>query len=133
MRKVYVAFVIFLVAAAAVVFLALSSKSGGGSTTTIKDPKKIPRMVTAFVRNPYKDDYDLSRISGYVDNLTAGKVVRAHIEIQLQDKDGNRKELVKYDVTDIPAYSRKTFDANAGALGGDRRSTAKITEIEVVR
>lgn len=133
MRKVYLILAIMLVLVGVIVFFALSL-NGGTATKTIKDPTAINKTVAAFVGNPYKDEYDLSRIAGYIDNRGAAKVVRAHLEIQLVDKDGNRKELVKYDVTDIPAFSRRTFDANAGDLpAGSRRAQAKITEVEVVK
>jgi len=132
MRRVMLVLLVTAVVAGVVGYMAVSQK-GGTSTVTIRDPKLIPKYAVAFVRNPYKDDYDLSRIAGYVDNLGTTRIIRAHLEIQLVDSSGNRKELVKYDVTSIGPRSRKSFDANAGGLPASRRSTAKITVIEVVK
>ncbi len=132
MRK-YVLLLVVILAVAVVIGLSAIRSKDGGKTEVIKDQKVIAKSVVAFVRNPYKDDYDISRIVGYVENRGRGKLVRAHLEIQLLDKDGNKKELVKYDVTDVPPMSRRSFDANAGGLSGDRRAAAKITEIEVVK
>ncbi len=131
MRK-YVLLVVVLAIVAAVAVVAFQTDRTG-PTQLIKDKKLINKTVVAFVRNPYKDNYDISRIAGYIDNRGAAKVARAHLEIQLLDSKGNRKELVKYDITDIPAYSRRSFDANAGDLSGDRKAVAKITEIEVAK
>lgn len=132
MRRAWVVFAVVAVIAATVGFLVLSSQNTT-KTRLIKDKKVIRKLAVAFVRNPYKDDYGISRIAGYVQDLSGSKIARAHLEIQLSDRSGNRKELIKYDVTDIAAYSRRTFDANAGPLGGERRANVKITEIEVAR
>lgn len=116
-------------------FLLAPQDAGGapsGPSTVITDREAINAQVVAFIRNPYKDDYEITRIAGYVDNKGETYVKRALIEIQLADDQGNKKELVKYEVKDIPADSRRTFDANAGSIAGTRSATGIITEIEVV-
>lgn len=132
MRKVYTALLVIAVLAT-VTIVALVSSRGPTTTQVIKDKKAIPKSSIAFVRNPYKDDYGMSRISGYVQNRTGTKIVNARLEIQLSDSTGNKKELIKYQVKDILPYSRKSFDANAGPIGGARRADVKIVEIEVAK
>lgn len=132
MRKVLAALIVIAVLAA-ITILALLGSRGQITPQVIKDKKIIPKSAVAFVRNPYKDDYGMSRMSGYVQNLTAVKITTARLEIQLSDSNGNRKELIKYKVSDVLPYSRKSFDANAGPIGGARRADVKIVEIEVVR
>lgn len=133
MRKVITALIVVALLAAVTVVALLFSSRGPTSTQVIKDAKTIPKSAIAFVRNPYKDDYGMSRVSGYVQNRTGTKIVNARLDIQLSDSAGNKKELIKYQVKDILPYSRKSFDANAGPLGGARRADVKIVEIEVAK
>ena len=55
------------------------------------------------------------------------------LEISLYNAKGDRKELVKYTVRDIPAHQRKSFDANAGVLDGPRNAKVKLVKVEVVK
>lgn len=136
MRIRYLFLVIFaaalLVAAA---FFAFSPRAAdiGRRTVDVSEPKAIAKTAVAFVQNPYKDDYELTRVAGYVDNLTDDKITSARLEIQLLDKGGERKELVKYEVNDIAPRSRKPFDANAGSLSGSRQARVKIVSLRVVK
>jgi hypothetical protein len=103
------------------------------ATTVIQDEEQINEQVLVFVRNPYKDDYDLSRLPGYLDNKGELKIVRATLEIELRDSSDNRREVVSYEVRDVQPGSRKTFDANAGAINGPRKAAVKVVELEVVQ
>jgi hypothetical protein len=118
-------------------YVVLAPEDGGaapsGPGTVITEAATIDEQVLAYIRPPYKDDYEMMRISGYVDNNGETWLRRAVLEIQLKDSEGNNKELVKYEVTDLPPESRKTFDANAGSIGGTRQATIKVVEIEVVQ
>jgi hypothetical protein len=102
-------------------------------TRTITDPAKIQTMALGFVNDPYKDDYDIWRLSGYLDNLSRSTIVAAHLDVQLLDSNGNKKELVKYTVRDVLPGKRKSFDADAGMLSGPRKATATITSLVVTR
>jgi len=102
-------------------------------TTTVTDPAVIAKTALVFVNNPYKDDYDTMRIPGYVDNLGSADIIAVSMDVQLLDKDGNRKEVVKYVVKGVPAGGRTTFDANAGAIGDSRTAKVKVTSIQVVK
>jgi hypothetical protein len=124
MRKLYVMLGIVVLVLAAVAAYVLVRPDASDSLR----PK-----ATVTDANPFKDDYDLSHIAGYVDNLGKADVASVKLEIQLLDNEGNRKELVKYTVEDIKAGARKTWDANAGSIAGPRRSVVKITGIEVYR
>lgn len=99
----------------------------------LKDQAAIQKTAIGYVGNPYKDDYEMSRISGYVDNLSEKRLDRVVFEIRLVDQKGNKRETVLYTVRDVGGRSRKTFDANAGQIDGSRSAQAKITEIEVVK
>lgn len=133
MRKGLLALgIVGVVVLAVAAYLLLSGSSGGsGSTTVVTDPQTINSTVSGFVRNPFKDDYGSMRLAGYLDNLSDKTVVVADIELQLTDRDGNRKELVKYTIHDIPPNSRKTYDANAGIIKDARDVTIKVVRLEV--
>lgn len=136
MRKSGIVLAVGLALIAGVVAYFLLSPSGADllrSKKVITDAKVINKTAVGYVGNPYKDDYQMSRVTGYVDNLGKQELARVVFEIRLIDSDGNRKERVKYVVTDVPARSRKSFDANAGAISGARNAEAKIVEIEVVQ
>jgi hypothetical protein len=102
------------------------------STAVITDASEIDGMLTVFARNPYKDDYDMMRIPGYVQNTSDRDIAAVKIEISLWEKE-NRKEIVSYEVSDVPAGRMVTFDANAGAIPGSRTSQVEVTSIEVYR
>lgn len=101
------------------------------SKRTVTDKAQIAQISLGFVQNPYPDDYNVMRIPGWLENRGDKRIVSADIEIQLLDDGGNRKELVKYTVTDIKPRSRKTFDANAGNFNGPRKTQIKIVKLEV--
>ncbi|RJQ54657.1 MAG: hypothetical protein C4521_03940 [Actinobacteria bacterium] len=130
MRKILVVLAVAVLAVGGYAFVSAKDK---GAMVQIKDAKQIEQTALAFVRNPYQDDYQLVRIAGYVQNLGRAKIASAYLEIQLLDGDGNKKELVKYQVNEVPAYSRKSFDANAGSIAGSRKAEVKITRLEVVK
>ncbi len=99
--------------------------------SVVTDQAKINKLVLGYVGAPYPDDYNVLRVPGWVDNLTTQRIVSATLEIQLLDKDGNRKELVQYEVDDIAARSRKSFNANGATFTQPRTATIKITRLEV--
>lgn len=101
--------------------------------TAVTDPQEAASMAVAGVESPYKDDYGMTRITGWVDNRTADDFKSVSIKIQLLDQGGNRKELVDYTVEDVPAGSRKTFDANAGSIDGSRSAKLTVSKVEVYR
>jgi hypothetical protein len=120
---------------AAAAFFAFSPRAAdiGRRTMDVSDPKAVSKIAVAFVQNPYKDDYELTRVAGYIDNLSDDKITSVRLEIQMTDKSGARKELVKYEVNDVAARSRKPFDANAGSLSGSRQARVKIVSLRVVQ
>lgn len=96
------------------------------------DGKAIARTAVVFVRHPYKDDYNVLRIPGYVDNIGKREIARIDLEIQLYEGEA-RKEKVLYSVENIKAGRRKSFDANAGTLDPGRTAKVKVTAIEVYK
>jgi len=100
--------------------------------STVTDEKQIKKMAIGFVGLPYKDDYGMTRVGGYIDNVSSKELTTVKIEMRMIDDKGNKRELVKYEIIDVPAKSRKTFDANAGALGGTRKAEIKIVAVEAV-
>jgi hypothetical protein len=125
------AVVVALVAGVAYWLLVSGPLAPLAPTRTLTDPAAIQRTAFGFVNNPYRDDYGMWRISGYLDNLSKTRIAKAYLEVQLADSSGNNKELVKYQVTDILPGARKSFDANAGSLSGPRKANATITRLEV--
>lgn len=90
-------------------------------------------LARGWVGAPYPDDYGMTRIPGYMDNVSKDDLRNAKIEIQLLDDKGNRKEVVKYTVESVPVGARTTFDVNAGPIGGPRTATVKLISVEVVK
>lgn len=136
MRKPYLVLgiiAVMLAGVAAWMVLSPAASKALRSKKTLTDPAQIAKHVVVFSRNPYKDDYDLSHIEGYVDNVSKSDVTNVKLNIQLLDQDGNRKELVRYAVQDVAAGSRKTYDANAGSLPGPRQAKVSVASIEVYR
>ena len=130
--RVLIVLIIIAVAGGAVYFILGDDVAAMfESTSVVKDPKVIDKTVVAFVRNPFEDDYGIKRLAGYVDNKGKKDLAVVNIEIQLLDGDGNKKELVKYRVENVPPSSRKPFDANAGAIQGDREAQIKVVSLEV--
>jgi hypothetical protein len=125
--------VVVLAAIAAYVLLVPHAADVFAKKTVITDQATIGRLSLGFVQNPYPDDYNVMRIPGWVDNRGAQRIVSADLEIQMTDDQGNRKELVKYQVLDIPPRSRKSFDANGGTFSGARKTQVKIVRLEVVQ
>jgi hypothetical protein len=103
------------------------------NTQKITNQALINKTVFGFVGAPTKDDYDNVRIQGYMDNLGTKTVAKVNLEIQLFDDKGNRKEIVKYTISDIAPKTRKTFTANAGVFVAPRTSKARVVSIEVAR
>lgn len=135
-RSIIIVFgVIVLVLGGFAAYLLLSPDGASEvrASQVVKDQAQWDKTVVVFARNPYKDDYEITRIAGYVDNVSKTDVAKVKLEIRLLDGDGNRKETVKYEVVNIPAASRKTFDANAGAIGGSRRAEVKVVGLEVYK
>lgn len=134
MRKVYVVFAALVVVLGVVLALVLTRPDLTTdllrSKTKVTGEEQVNKTVSVFVRNPYKDDYGVVRIPGYVDNLGNKRVARVQLKITLYEKQ-DRREIVTYEVEDIPVGSRKTFDANAGTLEGGRTAQVEITTLEV--
>jgi hypothetical protein len=124
--------VVILVLAAGAVVLVLNPGiiNSFRTTQTITDETLITETVSVFVRNPYKDDYSVTRIPGYADNLGTRDIASVSLEITLYEKE-ERREIVEYRVVDVPAGSRKSFDANAGTIGGARTAQVRVVAIEV--
>lgn len=136
MRKLLMLSVVLVLgvgAAWAYVAFAPAVRASMQPTALIEDQEQIDEQVLVFVRNPYKDDYQLSRLPGYLDNKGDRRILRATLEIELRDSSGNRKEIVSYEVHDIEPGTRKTFDANAGAIDGPRQAAVRVSELEVVQ
>lgn len=90
-------------------------------------------LARGWVGAPYPDDYGMTRIPGYMDNVSKDDLRNVQIEIQLLDDKGNRKEIVKYTVEAVPVGARRTFDVNAGPISGPRTATVKLVSVEVVK
>jgi hypothetical protein len=131
-RIVLVLIVLGLLAAVAYLLLSPAGLDLLRGSTTVTSEEEIVKMTAGFVALPYRDDYGMTRLSGYIDNLTDKELAEVQLEMQLIDKDGNKAEVVRYTLKDIPPKSRKTFDANAGAIGGSRTAEIKVTSVKVV-
>jgi len=103
------------------------------STKTVDDEQQISKMALAFVGAPFPDDYNVLRVPGWVDNRSKQDFKTVTIEIQLLDEKKAKKEKVTYEVADVPAGTRKTFDVNAGTLPSTREATIQIVKVEVVQ
>lgn len=103
------------------------------STRTIKDKEQIDKTAIGFIGEPYRDPYGTLRVPGYLDNNSKSEIRTARLSVQLVDDAGNKKEVVLHQVKDIPAGQRKTFDLNAGTIGGTRTAFISITSLEVVK
>jgi hypothetical protein len=125
--------ILVLAAAAAYLLLTPGSTDFLKKRQVVTDAKTVNSIASGFVRNPYKDDYDMTRIAGYVDNLGGDKLARVVFEIRLLDPQGNKKERVTYVVENVAPHARKTFDANAGQIAGARTAEARITEVDVLK
>jgi len=135
MRTVWIAFIALIVilgGAAAYLALVPGASDILRTRTVIEDPAEIDQVAIAFVNHPYKDSYDMTRIAGYVDNISDKTIKLVEIEVQLLDDANNREELVTYTVEDVPPGRRKTFDANAGTIGESRSAQVSIVRVEVL-
>lgn len=138
MRRVYVIILLLLlvlvvgVALAAVLIRPDLTVDRLRQRVAVEGEEQINSTVRVFVRNPYKDDYGVSRIPGYVDNLSTAHVASVTMKITLYEKE-DRKEVVTYEVLDVPANARKTFDANAGIIGGARTAQVEVQGVEVFK
>lgn len=135
MRRIYIVLIALIVVfGAGAAYLAMRPEAAKElrGTVAITDEKQMNDAARVFVRNPYKDDYGVARIPGYVDNLGSEDIALVSLEIQLYEKE-DKRELVKYEVRGIPAGTRKSFDANAGTLGDARTATVKIVGLEVYK
>ena len=134
MRKVYVVFAAVVIVLGAVVAVMLLRPDLTTdllrSKTKVTGEDQVNKAVSIFVRNPYKDDYGVVRIPGYVDNLGNKEITRVQLKITLYEKQ-DRREIVTYEVENVPVGSRKTFDANAGVLEGGRTAEVVVETLEV--
>ena len=133
MRRWYVvvAIVVILLGVAAYFVFSPGAMDPFRSVQKVTDEDKVNEMALAFVSAPYTDDYQVMRVPGWFDNLSKSEMRAARLEIQLLDEDGAKKEKITYDLKDIPAGTRKTFDINAGAISGARDATIKVVWVEV--
>ncbi len=102
------------------------------SSQSVTEAEQIAAVALGWVGSPFPDDYGLLRVPGWVENRSTQKIRSATVEIQLLDEDGNKKEKVSYEVTDIAPGARKTFDINAGTLPSSRTATIAITRVELI-
>ena len=137
MRKSYliaaIAIVLVGLVALAWMFVPLFTGAKPAAATKITDPAKAGKMAVGFVAPPYQDDYQMLRLSGYVDNVSAQTLASVNVEIKLTDESGSQKQVVKQTLVDIPAHQRKTYDISAGTFAGPRNATIKIVSVEVAR
>ena len=135
MRRWYVivAIVVVLLGVAAYFVFAPGAMDPFRSVQRVTDEDKVNEMALAFVSAPYTDDYQVMRVPGWFDNLSKSEMRAARLEIQLLDEDGAKKEKITYDLKDIPAQTRKTFDINAGTISGARDATIKVVWVEVYK
>jgi hypothetical protein len=136
MRRIYIVLgILVLVLGIAIIYVtsAPDALNFMRSTQKVTDPAKMQSMALGWVGLPYTDDYQITHIPGYIDNHSGSTLASVDLQIWLLDSDGNRKEIVKYTVKDVPPGRRKTFDANAGPLKSSRTAKIKIDSITVVR
>jgi hypothetical protein len=136
MRKTYVTLGVVgaLLAATLVIVLAMPAITRTlRETQRITDQKQIAETVLGLAQPPYEDDYQVTRVPGYIDNLSGSTLAKVDLQIQLTDGKGNRKELIKHSLTDIAPRSRKTFDVSAGTVEGSRNARITVTGIDVVK
>lgn len=133
-RSIAVLIVAVAVLAAAVAALLLWPELADSARPkqAVTDEKALNEMVSVFVRHPFKDDYGMLRLPGYVDNLTGADIASIKLEFTLYE-NGERREVVEFVVRDVPAKTRRTFDANAGPIPGMRTAQVKVVAIEVYR
>jgi hypothetical protein len=117
-------------AAGAVFLLSPDARNLFRPTTTIDDPELMQEVI-GYVGPPYRDDYDTTRVNGYVDNFSSEEIAVVTIEVQLLNEDGEREELVTFELEDIGAGNRKTYDISAGTLPGPRTAEITIVSMEV--
>jgi hypothetical protein len=136
MRKTYVALgivgVLVVVALAAVWAMPAISKAFR-QTERVTDQQRISKTILGLAQPPYEDDYQVTRVPGYIDNLSTSTLSQVGVEVQLTDDKGNRKELIKFSLSDVAPRSRKTFDVSAGTIEGPRNATIAVTSIDVVK
>lgn len=125
--------VVLLAVAVLYVVSAPGAKDLFRSRSRITDEKTMNKMIFGYVGNPYTDDYQNSRIPGYMRNESKQEVASIDLEIDLYSSKGDRKEIIKYTVRDVAPGQRKSFDANAGTLDGPRTAKVKILSVEVVK
>jgi hypothetical protein len=135
MKAVYVVIaIVIVVLGGAAVWLVLGSGSSDflANEQTVSDAETINEMAAAYVDRPYPDDYNVTRVPGYVDNISDKTFASVTLEIQLLADDGDKAEVVEHTVEDINPGSRKTFDINAGTIGESRTAQGAIIEIVYV-
>ncbi|HET6351072.1 MAG TPA: hypothetical protein VFG89_02930 [Coriobacteriia bacterium] len=102
-------------------------------TKAITNQKQIDSMTLGFVREPYSDDYNNLRVPGWVDNRSKQDMKSISVEIQLMDEKQQKKEKITYDIQNVKAGTRQTFDINAGTIPPGRTATIKIKKLEVIQ
>ncbi len=135
MKRSYVVIGIVIVLVAGVVgylLLVPGASDFLAETQIIEDQAQIDEMALAYIAQPYPDDYNTTRIPGYLDNRSESEFAEVTIEIQLLTDDGDAAELIQHELTDIAPGARKTFDINAGTIGETRRAEVDVTSITIV-
>jgi hypothetical protein len=135
MKALYIVVAVVIVLLGGVfVYLLLGPDSSDffANKQTITEPGTITEMAAAYVDRPYPDDYNTTRVPGYVDNLSDKRFVSVTLEIQLLREDGDKAEVIEHTLEDIGPGARKTFDINAGTIGENRTAQGGIIAIVVV-
>ena len=130
-RIALVVVVVLAVAAAAYYFILGSGADLFAPTSTITESRgDLAKRPSASSSLPYKDDYGMTRVAGYIDNQLGKELKAVQVEVRLLDDKNNKRELLRYEVTDVAPRSRKSFDVNAGAITGTRKAEIKVVKIE---
>lgn len=135
MKTSYViAAVVILVLGGVVAWLLLTDGASDFLATerSVTEPDTINELAAAYVDRPYPDDYNVTRVVGYVDNVSQEQFSSVTLEIQLLTSDGDKAELIEHTLEDIAPGTRKTFDINAGTIGDTRLAEGGIAEIVIL-
>lgn len=135
MKPLYVVFaVIVLVLAGVIAWLMFVPGASDflASKRTITEQAEIDEMAIAFVSLPYPDDYNATRVPGYVENLSGLKFSEVTLELQLMTPGDEKRELIEHTIREVEPGTRRTFDINAGTIGETRNAAVEITKIVVV-
>lgn len=131
-RVLLVLLVIALIALVAYVVMTPEVLQNFRPTKVISDAKQIDKMTLGFVREPYADDYNNLRVPGWIDNRSKQDMKVVSVEIQLLDEKQQKKEKITYDIQNVAAGTRETFDINAGMVPPGRTAQITIKKVEVI-